>query len=71
MTFKWTKQKPDSDLSIKDIELLKNPIENNKCNLYCTSDAPTCANLTREEFDAQQRIPACWDSIGDLVLDDQ
>jgi len=71
MSFDWKSKKSDSDLLINEIELLKQPIENNRCNLYCTSDTPTCANLTREEFDAQQRIPACWDSIGELVLDDK
>ena len=70
MAFNWNTKKPDKEL-VKQIDIIKQPIEMNQCNLFCTSDSPTCANLTREEFDAQQRIPACWDSIGNLVLDDQ
>lgn len=71
MAFKWNTKNPDIKLLKDNIELEKLPEEETGCNLYCSSDSPTCANLSREEFNAQQRIPVCWDSIGELVLDDQ
>ena len=69
MAFKWKNEKADEPL-LNKVEITPTESKNTGCNLYCSTDKPTCANLSREEINSQQRIPICWESIEELKLDE-